>query len=95
MLTERSKVPSEAKKRYFFPAKNPVDARRREVVGTPKFRMSPLTRKPGARVLGLSLSPRFSCFENDATNAYPNRHDFPVLKMTQLTHAQISMIFLF
>jgi hypothetical protein len=31
MLTERSKVPSEAKKRYFFPAKNPVDARR-EVV---------------------------------------------------------------
>jgi hypothetical protein len=31
MLTERSKVPSEQKKRYFFPAKNPVDARR-EVV---------------------------------------------------------------
>jgi hypothetical protein len=34
MLTERSKVPSEAKKRYFFPAKNPVDARR-EVVSLP------------------------------------------------------------
>jgi hypothetical protein len=34
MLTERSKVPSEAKKRYFFPAKNPVDARR-EVVCRP------------------------------------------------------------
>jgi hypothetical protein len=34
MLTERSKVPSEAKKRYFFPAKNPVDARR-EVVAPP------------------------------------------------------------
>ncbi len=31
MLTERSKVPSEPKKRDFFPAKNPVDARR-EVV---------------------------------------------------------------
>jgi hypothetical protein len=27
MLTERSKVPSEPKKRDFFPAKNPVDAR--------------------------------------------------------------------
>jgi hypothetical protein len=26
MLTERSKVPSEPKKRDFFPAKNPVDA---------------------------------------------------------------------
>ena len=33
MLTERSKVPSEAKKRYFFPAKNPVDARREVVNG--------------------------------------------------------------
>jgi hypothetical protein len=33
MLTERSKVPSEAKKRYFFPAKNPVDARREVVHG--------------------------------------------------------------
>ncbi len=32
MLTERSKVPSEQKKRDFFPAKKPVDARR-EVVG--------------------------------------------------------------
>ncbi len=32
MLTDCSKVPSEAKKIYFFPAKNPVDARRREVV---------------------------------------------------------------
>jgi hypothetical protein len=32
MLTERSKVPSEAKKRYFFPAKNPVDARREVVI---------------------------------------------------------------
>ncbi len=31
MLTEHSKVPSEQKKRDFFPAKNPVDARR-EVV---------------------------------------------------------------
>ncbi len=31
MLTEHSKVPSEPKKRDFFPAKNPVDARR-EVV---------------------------------------------------------------
>ncbi len=31
MLTERSKVPSEARKRYFFPAKNTVDVRR-EVV---------------------------------------------------------------
>ncbi len=27
------------------------------VHGTPKFRMSPLTWKPGARVLDLSLSP--------------------------------------
>jgi hypothetical protein len=24
----------------------------------------------------------FSSFENDATNTYPNLHDFPVLKMT-------------
>ncbi len=31
MLMERSKVPSESKKRDFFPAKNPVDVRR-EVV---------------------------------------------------------------
>ncbi len=31
MLTELSKVPSEQKKRDFFPAKNPVDVRR-EVV---------------------------------------------------------------
>ncbi len=31
MLTEHSKVPSEQKKRDFFPAKNPVDARQ-EVV---------------------------------------------------------------
>ncbi len=31
MLTEHSKDPSEQKKRDFFPAKNPVDARR-EVV---------------------------------------------------------------
>ncbi len=27
------------------------------VYGTPKFLMRPLTPKPGARVLGLSLSP--------------------------------------
>ncbi len=33
MLTERSKVPSEQKKRDFFPAKNPVDARREVVPG--------------------------------------------------------------
>ncbi len=32
MLTERSKVPSEAKKRYFFPVKNPLDARREVVL---------------------------------------------------------------
>jgi hypothetical protein len=31
-FTEHSKVPSEPRKRDFFPAKNPVDARR-EVVG--------------------------------------------------------------
>jgi hypothetical protein len=36
MLTERSKVPSEPKKRDFFPAKNPVDARR-EVVSGPSL----------------------------------------------------------
>ncbi len=31
MLTERSNVPSEQKKKDFFPAKNPVDARREMV----------------------------------------------------------------
>jgi hypothetical protein len=35
MLTERSKVPSEPKKRDFFPAKNPVDARREVVLEEP------------------------------------------------------------
>jgi hypothetical protein len=33
MLMERSKVPTEPKKRDFFPAKNPVDARREVVSG--------------------------------------------------------------
>jgi hypothetical protein len=37
MLTERSKVPSEPKKRDFFPAKNPIDARREVVPGTVTF----------------------------------------------------------
>ncbi len=35
MLTERSKVPLEPKKRDFFPAKNPVDARREVVIAMP------------------------------------------------------------
>ena len=38
MLTERSKVPSEPKKRDFFPAKKPVDARREVVGGAPGLR---------------------------------------------------------
>ena len=44
MLTERSKVPSEPKKRDFFPAKNPVDARR-EVVWEEKL-VAPLVAVP-------------------------------------------------
>ncbi len=47
MLSERSKVPPEPKKRDFFPAKNPVDARR-EVVSHPRERTrneSPLEKK--------------------------------------------------
>ncbi len=68
MLTERSKVPSEAKKRYFFPAKNPVDARREEGQQSCPTSPAPITQAEknevfffffGASLLKAQRSPDF------------------------------------
>ncbi len=40
-------------------------------------------------------SAQISCFENDATITYRNRHKFLVLKMTPLSHTKIGANFLF
>ena len=47
------------------------------------------------RLMHYTQLAQFSCFENDATITYPNRHESLVLKITPLSHTQIGANFLF
>ena len=61
MLTERSKVPSEQKKRDFFPAKNLVDARREVVTNARGVgRLGKVTRIPNTRAT-MTTSTKTTC----------------------------------